>query len=129
MKLDPKCTIAVLTAIEEAASCTGSFVYVAGGPKPEVLDKYTPEEIIYHIHQCNLSGYLIGCNITGHGAMVFVEDLDPKGHEALTRSRTGNFGTVAKDASIETVKELGKGGLIGLAKWLFALIKSLITPV
>lgn len=92
MKFNPKCAIDVLAAIEEAVSCKSSFVYIAGEPKPEMLKGYSPDEIIYHIQQCDLAGYLVDCYITGNGAMAFVEDLHPKGHEILFSSRMGGEG-------------------------------------
>ena len=56
MRFNPKCAINVLAAIEESVSCKSSFVYIAGEPKPEMLKGYSPEEIIYHIQQCDLAG-------------------------------------------------------------------------
>lgn len=125
MKLDPKCTFAVLAAIEEAVSCQGSFVYIAGDRKPKELEPYSDEEIAYHVHQCDLSGYLIGCSITGNGGMVMVEDLDPKGHEALAASRENSAKAALKKILSEVGNDAGKRGVMGLLQWLLVKIKTL----
>lgn len=125
MKLDEKCTIAVLTAIEDAVSCRGSFVYATGDPKPKELKPYSDDQIAYHIHQCDLSGYLIGCSITGNGAMVFVEDLDPKGHSILEASRGSSLKKALKKILSEAGSDAGKRGIIGLLQWLLVKIGEL----
>lgn len=122
MKLDPKCTIAVLTAIEEAVSCRGSFVYTTGEPKPKGLEPYSDDQITYHIHQCDLSGYLIGCAITGNGAMVFVEDLDPKGHEKLAESRESKLLNIGKQAFEDSAKDKLEDAINYLPGWIYKAV-------
>lgn len=126
MKLDEKCTIAVLTAIEEAVSCRGPFVYTTGEPKPKGLEPYSDDQIAYHIHQCDLSGYLIGCNITGNGGVVFVEDLDPKGHSVLEASRGSSAKKALKKILSEAGSDAGKRGVLGLLQWLLAKIREIL---
>ena len=122
MKLDPQCTIAVLAAIEDAVSCSGSFVYASGDAKPKGLEQYSDAQIAYHVNQCDLSGYLIGCQITGNGGMVFVEDLHPRGHEALANSRKSNSRQAIKDIA----SEAGKAGIIELLKALITIAKGFL---
>lgn len=87
MKLNDRCTRAVLEAIEETSTYYDSFCYTPDGAIPKSLQKYSHDQIIYHIHHCDQNGYLEGCSILGDGGMIRVDDLSKAGHEYLKAAR------------------------------------------
>lgn len=112
MKLNPDCVRAILQAVEESTDFHTAFEYIPGAESHCKIQKYTHKEIIYHIHQCQMSGLVHNCTITGNGGYVTIEDLSPKGHEFLakvesdtiwskTKEIAGAIGTVSLDATIQ----------------------------
>lgn len=99
MKLKPDCTRDILIAIEDVVDLQTKFVYTPGEKAPDSLKNYSPDEIAYHIRQCDLSGFLIGCEIFCYGGLITVQDLTPAGHEFLANTR--------KNSIWEKVKEIG----------------------
>lgn len=110
MKLNPDCTRDVLTAIEDVVDLQTRFQYSAGDNAPEILKKYSPAEIAYHINQCRACGFLDGCEIFNQGAMILVDDLTPEGHEFLANTRKIAVWEQAKeicaDAGSDSLKNL-----------------------
>lgn len=122
MKLNPDCVRDILFAVEETVDYYTMFEYVAVDGVHEKLKKYSHDEVVYHIHQCNLSGLLHGCDINISGAYVRIEDLSPAGHEFLSNTR--------KNAVWEKVKkvgdEIGSDSLRSLAAIAGQMIRQLI---
>lgn len=99
MKLNSECTRDILIAIEDIVDLQTKFEYTPGEKAHERLKGYDPDEIAYHVRQCDLSGLLIGCEIFCCGGLITVRDLTPAGHEFLANTR--------KNAVWEKVKEIG----------------------
>lgn len=99
MKLNPDCVRDILLAVEEATGFHKAFEYSIGEKKPKMLGNYSFEEVLYHIRQCEFSGFLYECNYYGNGGYVVVDDLTPTGHEFLSNTR--------KNTVWEKVKEVG----------------------
>lgn len=104
MKLNPDCIRDILLTVEEKTSPSSQFVYK---PSEEYIDSfllddeseeepqiiyeklksYTDEEILYHINQCELSGFFTEVNwCTGY--LCFIQDLSPLGHQFLADIRS-----------------------------------------
>ncbi|WP_017211824.1 DUF2513 domain-containing protein [Clostridium beijerinckii] len=103
MKLNPDCIRDILLTVEEITSPSSQFVFKGSDDtndfllddesedEPEIiyekLKSYTDEEILYHINQCELSGFFTEVNwCTGY--LCFIEDLSPLGHQFLADIRS-----------------------------------------
>jgi hypothetical protein len=53
---------------------------------PEILEKYSDDELFYHLRQCDLSGLLYKTKWT-IGGEAHIQDLTPYGHEFLSDIR------------------------------------------
>lgn len=124
MKLDDRCTRAVLEAIEDASTYYDPFCYTPDGVVPRQLQKYSHDQIVYHIHYCDESGYLKGCSILGNGGMITVDDLSKPGHEYLKDIRSRTLMGVLKNS----VSELRDKGIKTAAADLFKLVVKWLNP-
>lgn len=123
MKIDDKCTRALLEAIEEATTYYDSFCYTPDGDAPKQLLKFSHDQIVYHIRYCNESGYLEGCCILGNGGMITVDDLSKAGHDYLIEARSKGLLPTIKSAW-ETNKSDGLWALIcAIAKEIANLVR------
>lgn len=94
MKLNVDLIRKILVVVEENTDFTTYYKY-----EPDNVDKrlkkYTHDEIIYHLYQCDLSG-LIEAEIPDSGDFAMVSDLTPKGHEFLANIRQDNIWNTIK---------------------------------
>lgn len=88
MKLNPDCVRDILFVVEEVADgkCGAHFNFQEPS-QYERLSKYSNDEIEYHVHQCEYTGYftLVTWVLSGD-CTVF--DLSPKGHQFLADIRS-----------------------------------------
>lgn len=88
MRLNPDCIRDILLTVEQ--ECDGhSLIYISDGSdlsQKEFLCKYKIDEVLYHINQCNLSGFFTKCVLDLSGGYKII-DLSPKGHEFLADVR------------------------------------------
>ena len=123
MKLNSKCLVSVLEAVEEASSYYNSFQYLTSEPAAGKLRKYSHDEILYHVNYCHELGYLQNCSILGNGAMITVSDLTPAGHAYLKQHRSNSAGAMLKNA----IKEEQKNGIRSAVKLFLKTLFQLIT--
>lgn len=64
------------------------------------LKKYTHDEIIYHIYQCNRAE-LIDATFDDMCEIVKITDLTPKGHEFLNNTRQDNIWNTVKKIGLK----------------------------
>ena len=85
MKLNPDCIRDILLYVEEHTDLNHNVVISYSKTKP-IFPKYSPEEIMYHVEQCNLSGFFRSASrdILGN---INISYLSPKGHEFLDNIR------------------------------------------
>lgn len=90
MKLNPDCVRDILLKIEEIPDVKHHWDFT---PKniPEIFPTYSIEEIIYHLRQCELSGFLLNPSHNGNFDYYDVADLTPYGHEFLNNIRENNI--------------------------------------
>jgi len=100
MRLNPDCIRDILFAIEDL-SMPSSLMTSTQLSKTKFLNKYSDDEILYHLQQLDWSGYIITPNRhkTLDG-MFFVNDLSPAGHEFISDIR--------KDTNWNKVKSISK---------------------
>lgn len=100
MRLNPDCIRDILFAIEDL-SMPNSLMTSIQLSKTKFLNKYSNDEILYHLQQLDWSGYIVTPNRhkTLDG-MFFVNDLSPAGHEFISDIR--------KDTNWNKVKSISK---------------------
>ena len=115
MKLNPDCIRDILLYIEEKTDLR-HMVSIMPNSIPDSLSAYDPNEVMYHIKQCELSG-LFGEKVSWYvsgGCMV--RYLSPAGHQFLSDIRSDNAWNKTKQIagnigvnSIDTLKQIATG--------------------
>lgn len=87
MRLNPNCIRDILFEIERFSEFYSIYEYDPDNlPVNSYLTKYSKNTVLYHIRQCDLSGYLFNTNWSFF-EYVGIEDLTPLGHEFLSNIR------------------------------------------
>lgn len=107
MKLNPDCIRDILLTIEANTDYLSCWDFDSSCITKKPLKRYTFEEVIYHISQCNKSGLIDGCQIYMGGAAGSVQDLSPAGHQFLANIRSDNVWNGVKEIA-------GKVGSVSL---------------
>lgn len=110
MKLNPDCARDILFSIEQL-STHDSLLTSNQLAKTEFLSKYSNDEILYHLNQLYLSGYIIAP--TRHKLIdetFLVNDLSPAGHEFISNIRNdtnwNKVKKISKQVGTETLSSL-----------------------
>ena len=90
MKLNSDCIRDILFMVEETADFF-KVAYYCKGNKHKTIAKYSHEEILYHIKQCEMSGLFTDVMFSDDGDEVTIADLSPKGHEFIANIRQDNI--------------------------------------
>ena len=96
MKLNPDCVRDILLAVEEGCDI-GRGVSIPG-PNYSRLQPYNESEVLYHVRQCDLSGFLYQAKTDLLG-MYTIRDLTPAGHEFLANIRKDTIWSGVKDVA------------------------------
>ncbi len=122
MKLNPDCIRDILLSVEEESDFNHETVYRRNDMRLKKLSEYSHEEVVYHIHQCELSGLIYGVDYMDGGVHIDIRDLTPKGHEFLANIRSD---TVWKDVKIISSK-VGSKSLSAITQIATAVITQII---
>ncbi|MGT2915575.1 DUF2513 domain-containing protein [Streptococcus dysgalactiae] len=95
MKLNPDCIRDILLNIEERADY-GNYALFASKEEFAQLPEYSANEIMYHIRQCDNSGFFLG-KVSYFSEGCIVKDLSPLGHEFLANIRQDSNWSKTKD--------------------------------
>lgn len=91
MQLNPDCIRDILLEIESVVTFDDFFTYeTSTHPSSGLLSRYSPDEILYHIRQCNFHGFLYSVDWVVCGD-VTVQDLTPEGHQFLANIRSNTI--------------------------------------
>lgn len=111
MKLNPDCIRDILITVEENSDFYNQTEYKAEAPFT-TLSRYSHNEIIYHIQQCQKSGLIDDVHYYDGGMHTDILDLSPAGHEFLANMRNESIWkkVVSKGAgaSLPVLMELAK---------------------
>lgn len=100
MKLNPDCIRDILLSIEEL-STHDSLLTSEQISQTKFLTKYSNDEVLYHLNQLYLAGYIIAPkNHRLIDETFLVNDLSPIGHEFISDIR--------KDTNWNKVKKISK---------------------
>lgn len=101
MKLNNDCVRDVLLTLEENCTFDSEFLYDCEEAIPQLLSKYSHDEIIYHIRQCEMAGLIVGVSYFDGGCSLSISDLSPSGHEYLANIRSDNIWNKTKKVAGE----------------------------
>lgn len=119
MKLDPDCTRDILLTVEDNVSFSESWRPSSADQR---LTKYTPEKILYHVRQCEMSGLLCGVDWYMRGNFS-VQDLSPTGHSFLANIREDTNWNKVK----QVANEVGSTALDALINIASNIVTNLIS--
>lgn len=101
MRLNPDCIRDILLTIEEISDFNSGWSYNTQKHCTSILNKYTYEEVLYHVSQSKRSGLIEGVKFYDGGSSFWVEDLSPSGHEFLANIRSDTLWDKVKNISSE----------------------------
>lgn len=84
MELNPDCIRDILLDVERVVNPKTRYCFPSQSQK--LLETYSKDEILYHILQCNYTGFFIGFQRYSRES-CFIGDLSPKGHQFLANIR------------------------------------------
>ncbi len=102
MKLNPDCIRDILIQCENVITFNNSYYY-ARGSSSSLAEKYSHDEIIYHIKQAKDAGLISTGPFYDAGESVHITDLTPAGHEFLANARTETVWNKLKSMGIQSL--------------------------
>ena len=120
MKLNPDCIRDILLLAEEACDHENFLECPEDFPN-SITDKYSLNEIYYHIKQCELSDFLREVSWTLDGDCS-IRDLTPSGHQFLADIRSDTNWNKTK----EIAQKVGSTSLGAIAKIASEVITAVI---
>ena len=121
MKLNPDCIRDILLQIEESTDLNTPWEFDDEHEPEGRLSQYTVDEITYHIRQCELSGYVVGCEQNSSGFSI--RYLSPEGHAFLADIRSDSVWNKTKAVagkigawSLDTLTKVATGIITEMIK-------------
>lgn len=123
MKLNPDCIRDILLVTEDKTNLHTSLMFNAddAGADNDLLSNYSTEELLYHVKQCELTGFFNDAIWTVGGTCI-VDHLSPKGHEFLSDIKSDTNWKKVKDIS----KKVGSSSLNAITTIATGVISSII---
>lgn len=120
MKLNPDCVRDVLLYVEENTDLR-KHVTITSNLSDKLLEKYSYEELSYHVRQCELSGYFERTthDLAGNCSISY---LSPAGHQFLANIRSDSIWNDVKEVS----KKVGSNSLQAISQIASAVITAII---
>ena len=122
MKLNPDCIRDILLSVEDVTDSEVSFEYDRYEDVPERLKRYSHNEVVYHINQCDFAGLIVGLLSTDCNSYVRIRDLSPAGHEFLANIRQDSIWNKSKEISAK----IGSGSLSTLMQIAINVVSDLV---
>lgn len=120
MRLNPDCIRDILLSVEDLTGIDRVIVFTDNSSIN--LNKYSTEEVAYHINQCEYSGLIIvSSRFLGGGCLI--RDLTPNGHQFLADIRSDSTWNTTKEisknigtSSLDALKQIATGVVTELIK-------------
>ncbi len=126
MKLNPDCIRDILLQVESLPDAD-HFYRFNDETIPELFPNYSTEEVLYHIRQCDLNGFLYQPSHFLDGSYT-VHDLTPAGHQFLADIRSDNVWNGVKEVagkvgstSLSAIVQIASGVITELIRAQFGL--------
>lgn len=120
MKLNPDCIRDILIAIESETTLDSPIRFDPDS-LPDSLAVYSPDEVLYHVKQCELAGMLGGQTNWFLSGSCMVQYLSPSGHQFLSDIRSDTNWSKTKDIaktvgseSLSAIKDIATGVITAL---------------
>lgn len=110
MKLNSDCIRDILLTVEEECDYSHVMDYDRDVNVTTRLQKYTHDELIYHIKQCEYANLTLNTTYYDGGKHIIIRDLSPNGHQFLADIREDNVWNGVKDVA----KKVGSTSLSAL---------------
>ena len=128
MRLNPDCVRDILLEVEAQTDYSTALKYDRAESVPDRFRKYSHDELIYHISQCDKAGLIEVMTYSWGGDLVMISDLTPDGHEFLANTRKNEIweGTKAiagkvGSASLSALVQIASNVVTELIKAQFGL--------
>lgn len=119
MKLNPDCIRDILLVIEEKSTFSNTITDPDLLEDSRIKNIYSPQEVIYHVRQADLSDLLYGFQLYKIGFSI--QDLSPAGHKFINDIRVdtnwNKTKSIAKKVgsySLDTLKSVSTGVVTNL---------------
>lgn len=119
MKLNPDCIRDILLLAEKETSLD-FYLDISPNELPESLIQYAPDEVMYHIKQCELSNLLLVPSWYLDGSCI-ISYLTPDGHQFLANIREDNNWNKTKEIaasvgsnSLDVIKDIASNVIAAL---------------
>lgn len=122
MRLNSDCVRDILLTVENECDFHNEMNYNKDENTLVQLSKYSHEEIIYHIKQCELSKLILGVTYCDGGTSIFISDLSPEGHKFLANIREDTVWNGVKTVA----KKVGSTSLSALTQIASNVVTELI---
>lgn len=113
MKLNSDCIRAILLMVEDKSGFNRFVEYKKDKCSDEHISKYSHDEIMYHIKQCDQADLITGVKFLSKDYAV-ITDLTPKGHEFIANIRKDTIWNKIKSIGIK-IGITSLPGLINIA--------------
>lgn len=123
MRLNSDCVRDILLAVETECDYHHAMNYNKDDDNNNsLLQKYSHDELIYHIKQCELSKLILNVHYYGEANLISIGDLSPEGHKFLSNIREDNIWNGVKSVA----KKVGSTSLSALTQIASNVITELI---
>lgn len=112
MRLNTDCVRDILLTVEANCDFNNAMEYSQASANFELLNKYPPREVVYHIHQCEMSGLLHNVKYYDGGQNIWIQDLTPQGHEFIANIRDNSIWDGVKSVA----KQVGSSSLSAIVQ-------------
>lgn len=120
MKLNPDCIRDILFYVEEKTDLNHHIVFT-NELVIQVFPKYTPNEVFYHLRQCEMSNFFqkSSRDLDGNHSVSY---LSPIGHQFIANIRSDNIWNNVKSVS----KKIGVNSLSALSQIATSVVTEII---
>lgn len=120
MKLDPDCIRDILLFVEENTDLKRHLNF-SWKTVPQCFPQYTPNKVLYHVKQCELSGFFQECT-HGYGSDFHISYLSPEGHQFVNNIRSDNMWSHIKEVG----KKVGTSSVSVLSQISVSVVTAII---
>lgn len=123
MKLNPDLVRDLLLTVEDICDFNHCMEYSKTSTSFERLNKYSHDEIVYHVKQCSQNNLIDGVTYYNNGEYFRINDLTPKGHTFIANIKDDNIWSTVKSHA----HSMGVSSLSALTKIAINVVTNIIS--